>query len=184
MRPPENEPHFYDGAARGPPRIRQIEAPAQARRHRYYRSTEHFGGPGSPILLVVGGEGALNNGMLYPYVTHDLARRLSAAVVQPEHRFYGPYQPLGPDPTVEDRLDVFTPAQAMEDMLRLVLVHLRGPGQPFERCSPTGPRSIIVPSSPSAHRIPASSRPCSGCCTRTSSTWRTRPRHRSSCTRR
>ena len=133
---PENEPHFYDGQLvdhLGSARSKHLP---RHWRHRYYRSTEHFGGPGYPIILVVGGEGALNDGMLYPYVTHDLARRFGAAVVQPEHRFYGPYQPLGPDPTVEDRLDVFTPAQAMEDMLRLVMIHLRGPGQPFERCSP------------------------------------------------
>jgi hypothetical protein len=49
--------------------------------HRYYESTEHFGGPGHPIFLVIGGEGALNNGMLYPYVTGDLAVRFGAAVV-------------------------------------------------------------------------------------------------------
>jgi hypothetical protein len=104
-------------------------------KHRYYMSTEHYKGPGHPIILVVGGEGALNNGMLYPYVTHDLARRFGAAVVQPEHRFYGPYQPLGEKPTVLDRLDVFTPSQAMEDMLRLVNVHLRDVGMPFEHCS-------------------------------------------------
>jgi hypothetical protein len=72
--------------------------------------------------------------MLYPYVTHDLAKRFGAAVVQPEHRFYGPYQPLV-DPTVKDKLEIFTPAQAMEDMLRLVNVHLREKGMPFEYCS-------------------------------------------------
>ena len=132
---PENEPHFYDGQLVDHLGVGSASLPTHWR-HRYYMSTEHFGGPGHPILLVVGGEGALNDGMLYPYVTHDLAVRFGAAVVQPEHRFYGPYQPLGPRPSVADRLDVFTPRQAMEDALRLVTVHLRGPGMPLDGCSP------------------------------------------------
>jgi len=105
--------------------------------HRYYESTEHFGGPGHPIFLVIGGEGALNNGMLYPYVTRDLAARFGAAVVQPEHRFFGPYPPVPYGEVSTDALlGLFTPEQAMLDMLRLVTVHLRRPGGPHEGCSP------------------------------------------------
>lgn len=57
--------------------------------NRYYKSVNYFEGPGHPIFLVVGGEGALDSGMLYPFVTHHLAPRFGAAVVQIEHRFYG-----------------------------------------------------------------------------------------------
>ena len=74
--------------------------------------------------------------MLYPFITEDLAKRFGAAVVQPEHRFYGPYQPLPFPSSVKDRLDLFTPAQAMSDMRRLVMGHLREKGQDFEGCSP------------------------------------------------
>lgn len=101
--------------------------------HRYYKSTAYFGGPGSPIFLIVGGEGALNHGMLYPFVTEVLAKRFNAAVVQPEHRFYGPYIPMQ-EPTVAQLLQLLTPQQAIADMLRLVTVYLRE--SDFRGCSP------------------------------------------------
>ena len=101
--------------------------------HRYYKSTTYFGGPGSPIFLIVGGEGALNHGMLYPFVTEVLAKRFNAAVVQPEHRFYGPYIPIQ-EPTVTQLLQLLTPQQAIADMLRLVTVYLRE--SDFRGCSP------------------------------------------------
>lgn len=47
--------------------------------NRYYKSTNYFRGPGHPIFLVGGGEGALDNGMLYPFVTQHLAPRFGAA---------------------------------------------------------------------------------------------------------
>eukprot|EP00578_Thalassiosira_sp_NH16_P018237 CAMPEP_0181114028 /NCGR_PEP_ID=MMETSP1071-20121207/20659_1 /TAXON_ID=35127 /ORGANISM="Thalassiosira sp., Strain NH16" /LENGTH=589 /DNA_ID=CAMNT_0023198099 /DNA_START=33 /DNA_END=1802 /DNA_ORIENTATION=- len=106
-------------------------------KHRYYKSTEYFRGPGSPIFLVVGGEGALNNGMLYPFVTQHLAKRFGAAVVQPEHRFYGPYQPIPfGEASTSQLLKLLTPEQAMQDMLRLVTVHMHEKGQDFEGCPP------------------------------------------------
>ena len=48
-------------------------------------------GPGSPILCILGGEGAVppSTGIFYPFVTDVLAKRFNALVVQPEHRFYG-----------------------------------------------------------------------------------------------
>lgn len=102
--------------------------------HRYYKATKYFGGAGSPIFLVVGGEGALNNGMLYPFVTEHLARRFGAAVIQPEHRFYGPYQPIeGNAASTDELLQLLTPQQAMADMLRLVNVHLHETD--FKDCS-------------------------------------------------
>ena len=101
--------------------------------HRYYKSTKYFGGPGYPIFMIVGGEGALNHGMLYPFITEVLAKRFSAAVVQPEHRFYGPYQPIQ-NATVNQLLQLLTPQQVVADMLRLVTVYLRE--SDFRGCSP------------------------------------------------
>jgi hypothetical protein len=89
-------------------------------KHRYYKSVEHFGGPGRPIFHVVGGEGALDFGMLYPFVTRRLAPHFRAAVIQVEHRFYGPYRPItGRDATVSELLELLTPQQAMADNVRL-----------------------------------------------------------------
>ena len=93
---------------------------AQTWSHRYYKSTKYYKGPGSPVFLIVGGEGALDHGMLYPFVTEHLAPRFGAAVIQIEHRFYGPYQPImGREATTEELLELLTPQQAMADMVRL-----------------------------------------------------------------
>lgn len=127
----ENTPHFYNEQL-----VDHTATTPTYWKHRYYESTTYFHGPGSPILLIVGGEGADNHGFLYPFVTQDLAKRYGAAVVQPEHRFYGPYPPI-PYTIVHTRtlLDIFTPEQVMQDMLRLVTVHLRQPGGILEGCS-------------------------------------------------
>ncbi|KAL3758756.1 hypothetical protein ACHAWU_001772 [Discostella pseudostelligera] len=91
--------------------------------NRYYASTEYFKGPGHPIFLIVGGEGSLDHGMLYPFVTQHLAPYFGAAVIEIEHRFYGPYQPIvGRKATVEELIELLTPQQAMADMVRLASV--------------------------------------------------------------
>ncbi|KAL3782820.1 hypothetical protein ACHAWO_005733, partial [Cyclotella atomus] len=96
------------------------DAAAETWSNRYYKSTKYFQGPGSPIFLIVGGEGALDTGMLYPFVTEHLAPRFGAAVIEIEHRFYGPYQPImGREATVEELLELLTPQQAMADMVQL-----------------------------------------------------------------
>eukprot|EP00580_Thalassiosira_gravida_P006093 CAMPEP_0201631238 /NCGR_PEP_ID=MMETSP0493-20130528/5284_1 /ASSEMBLY_ACC=CAM_ASM_000838 /TAXON_ID=420259 /ORGANISM="Thalassiosira gravida, Strain GMp14c1" /LENGTH=574 /DNA_ID=CAMNT_0048102541 /DNA_START=159 /DNA_END=1883 /DNA_ORIENTATION=+ len=88
--------------------------------NRYYKSTNYFEGPGHPIFLIVGGEGALDHGMLYPFVTQHLAPHFGAAVIEVEHRFYGPYQPImGRDATVAELVTLLTPQQAMADMIQL-----------------------------------------------------------------
>ena len=90
--------------------------------HRYYNSTEHFGGPGHPIFLVVGGEGGIDR-MLYPFVTRVLSPYFGAAVIQIEHQFYGPHRPIsGRGATVSELLGLLTPRQAMADMIRLTKV--------------------------------------------------------------
>jgi lysosomal Pro-X carboxypeptidase len=63
---------------------------------RYYTSDEHFGGPGSPIFCIFGGESNIepSYGLIYPFVTDRLAATFGAYVVVPEHRFYGQSQPI------------------------------------------------------------------------------------------
>ena len=91
--------------------------------NRYYASTEYFKGPGHPVFMIVGGEGSLDHGMLYPFITQHLAPRFGAAVIEIEHRFYGPYQPIvGRQATVEELIELLTPQQAMADMVRLTSV--------------------------------------------------------------
>ena len=105
--------------------------------HRYYASAEHFGGPGHPIFHVVGGEGALDSGMLYPFVTGRLARHFRAAVIQVEHRFYGPHRPvMGREATVPELLELLTPQQAMADNVRLGRAFGRELGCSGDRTSP------------------------------------------------
>lgn len=110
--------------------------------HRYYKSTRYFGGPGYPIFLVVGGEGPLDNGMLYPFVTDVLAKRFNAAVVQAEHRFYGVSSPVV-NATVPELLQLLTPQQAIADMLRLVNVYLKEAD--FRGCSPHRSSELYCP---------------------------------------
>jgi Serine carboxypeptidase S28 len=50
---------------------------------RYYRKSEYFKGPGHPIILVVGGEDALDDGMFYPFADTFLAERWGAYVLHP-----------------------------------------------------------------------------------------------------
>ena len=100
--------------------------------NRYYKSTKYFKGAGHPIFLIVGGEGALDTGMLYPFVTQVLAKKFEAAVLEIEHRFYGPYVPVE-NATSDELLKLLTPAQAMEDMVKLTK-HVRD--TEFTDCSP------------------------------------------------
>ena len=63
---------------------------------RYYASSTHFSGPGSPIFVIMGGEGAIepSMGLYYPFIVNHLAKDFGAYVIQPEHRFYGASQPI------------------------------------------------------------------------------------------
>ena len=97
---------------------------------RYYASNKYFKGPGSPIFLIMGGEGAIepSTGLYYPFVAEHLAKEFGAQVLQPEHRFYGESQPLGSDfdftahdeNTSNITTTLMTSEQAMLDAVRLV----------------------------------------------------------------
>jgi pimeloyl-ACP methyl ester carboxylesterase len=103
---------------------------------RYYAKRIHFGGPGHPIFLVIGGEGANDVGMFYPFIEKVLARQYGAYVLHPEHRFYGISQPI-PDrnATVPELLQLLTPEQAMLDMLRLTQHYRKKLGCSLEKSS-------------------------------------------------
>jgi hypothetical protein len=87
---------------------------------RYYMNDTFFQGPGSPILVIMGGEGAIepSTGIYYPYVV-DLARQFGGMVIEPEHRFYGESQPQPPYDT--QKLSLLTPQQALEDAVTLIV---------------------------------------------------------------
>ena len=93
-------------------------------KQRFYRNADHFQGPGHPILLILGGEGAIppSTGIHYPVVVYEYAKAWGALVLQPEHRFYGASQPIDVPPAErpDDRRErLFTPEQALKDAVRL-----------------------------------------------------------------
>ena len=97
--------------------------PEKLYRQRFYEIDEHFGGPGSPIICIIGGEGAVppSEGIFYPWVGVELASRFHALVIQPEHRFYGTSNPAGPAPFDRLSLRLLTPQQALADAATLIL---------------------------------------------------------------
>mmetsp|Transcript_8716 Transcript_8716/g.17994 ORF Transcript_8716/g.17994 Transcript_8716/m.17994 type:complete len:491 (-) Transcript_8716:51-1523(-) len=88
---------------------------------RFYESSKYFGGPGHPIFLVMGGEGAIepSTGLFYPFINEVLASKFHAYVVEPEHRFYGESLPV-PNATNSDLKLLMTPEQALRDAVTLV----------------------------------------------------------------
>jgi hypothetical protein len=86
----------------------------------YFTSNDFFGGPGHPILVIMGGEGPVED-ILYPFVSNRLAREFSAYVLQTEHRFYGSSKPVGDHPTSGDFKAYLAPEQAMADYIQLIL---------------------------------------------------------------
>lgn len=126
--PPENQQLFYNEQL-----VDHFDKQNKATwSNRYYKSTKYFQGSGHPIFIIVGGEGALDHGMLYPFVTEVLAKKFGAAVLECEHRFYGPYWPIQ-NATSHQLLKLLTPSQAMADMVQLTK-HIRD--TEFIDCSP------------------------------------------------
>ena len=81
---------------------------------RYYLNESSFGGPGKPIICILGGEGAIepSTGIFYPSIVL-LAQRLGALIIEPEHRFFGASVPEPPYDTA--RLQLLTAEQALAD---------------------------------------------------------------------
>ena len=88
---------------------------------RYYESGQHFQGAGSPIFLIMGGEGAIppETGLFYPLVSNRLAKTFGAFVLQPEHRYYGESIPVRVTDEYDPRSVLLTPEQALYDAVRL-----------------------------------------------------------------
>jgi len=89
---------------------------------RFYEIDEHFKGPGSPVVCIMGGEGGVppSTGIFYPWVATVVAARLGALVIQPEHRFYGSSLPAGLPPFNASQLTLLSPPQALMDALALI----------------------------------------------------------------
>ena len=106
---------------------------------RYYSNDTAFGGPGYPIICILGGEGAIepSTGIFYPSIV-DLAVRLKALVVEPEHRYYGSSLPTSPYDTA--KLQLLTAPQALADAAQFITWVRRAhncsgePDQPGPRC--------------------------------------------------
>lgn len=88
--------------------------------HRYYKKSKHFQGPGHPILVILGGEDALDPPLLFPFVHEAMAQKFGALTLSPEHRFYGKSQPKGRHFTVSDMELYLTPDQAVLDFIQLI----------------------------------------------------------------
>jgi pimeloyl-ACP methyl ester carboxylesterase len=95
-----------------------IDAPSNHFSQRYYEKADYFAGPGHPIMVIVGGEDDLW-GILYPFVSENLAQDLGAFTLCPEHRFYGKSWPIT-YPNNDDLKQLLSPSQAMKDLVRLV----------------------------------------------------------------
>jgi len=81
---------------------------------RHYINATMFGGPGSPIFCIMGGEGQIlpSTGIFYPPVV-VMASKLNALVIEPEHRFFGVSLPVSPYDT--SALSLLTAEQALAD---------------------------------------------------------------------
>ena len=94
--------------------VNHFIAPSPTFSQRYYQNLTNFVGPGAPIICIIGGEGAIapSTGIFYPSIV-VLAARLGAAIIEPEHRFFGESLPAAPYDTA--RLSLLTAEQALAD---------------------------------------------------------------------
>jgi pimeloyl-ACP methyl ester carboxylesterase len=107
------DPHFFEQ------KVDHFSADSRTYQQRYYINDTAFLGPGSPIFVIMGGEGGIepSTGIFYPSIVL-LAQRLGGFVVEPEHRFYGASQPMPPYST--QSLQLLNPAQALADAAALL----------------------------------------------------------------
>lgn len=89
---------------------------------RYYQNSSFFKGPGSPIFVIMGGEGPIppEVGLFYPFVTQVLAKQFGALVIEPEHRYYGTSLPFGDKSYDVENLHLLTTQQALADAAGLI----------------------------------------------------------------
>jgi pimeloyl-ACP methyl ester carboxylesterase len=89
---------------------------------RYYQNASFFKGPGSPIFVIMGGEGPIppETGLFYPFVTQVLAKQFGALVIEPEHRYYGTSLPFGDQSYTLENLLLLNTQQALADADTLI----------------------------------------------------------------
>ena len=111
------EPHFFDNL------VWHGDAASPTYKQRYYLNDTAFGGPGSPIFMIMGGEGAIppSTGFFYPWVVDVLAPKFKALVIEPEHRFYGESLPFGNASYGNKAMRLLTPQHALDDAVALLV---------------------------------------------------------------
>ena len=100
---------------------------------RYYQKGDYFGGPGSPIFLIFGGEDPLEN-LLYPFIYDHLAQKFNAQTFALEHRFFGTSMPVV-NGTNAELHQLLTPDQALRDAARFIQHKRRELGCSLHRSS-------------------------------------------------
>ncbi|KAL6905186.1 hypothetical protein ACP4OV_002787 [Aristida adscensionis] len=81
-------------------------------KQRYYEFLDYFRAPNGPIFLKIGGE-APNNGISNDYLA-VMAKKFGAALVSPEHRYYGKSSPF--DSLTTENLKFLSSKQALFDL--------------------------------------------------------------------
>ena len=110
-------PRFFDNL------VSHHNAGSATYSQRYYLNDTSFRGPGSPIFMIMGGEGAIppSTGFFYPWIVNVLAPKFGALVLEPEHRFYGESLPFGNASYDNDKMQLLTPEQALADAVALLI---------------------------------------------------------------
>eukprot|EP00929_Paragymnodinium_shiwhaense_P003639 TRINITY_DN104227_c0_g1_i1.p1 TRINITY_DN104227_c0_g1~~TRINITY_DN104227_c0_g1_i1.p1 ORF type:complete len:523 (-),score=69.49 TRINITY_DN104227_c0_g1_i1:146-1714(-) len=110
------EPHWFEQ------RVDHFSTSTAKYKQRYYVNETNFGGPGSPIFVILGGEGGIppSVGIYYPWVTDVLAKEYHALVLEPEHRFYGESLPFGNDSFSAENLRLMNSQQAVADAAHFI----------------------------------------------------------------
>lgn len=85
---------------------------------RYYQKGDSFGGAGSPIFIIFGGEDPLEN-LLYPFIYDHLAQKFNAHTFALEHRFFGKSMPVK-NATHAQLHQLLTPDQTLRDVARFI----------------------------------------------------------------
>jgi hypothetical protein len=85
---------------------------------KYFENDSYFGGPGSPIFVVLGGEDPMTD-LIIPFVYINMAQTYKAATIGIEHRYFGDSYPVK-HYTNEDLQQLLTPRQATEDFVQLI----------------------------------------------------------------
>lgn len=101
---------------------------------RYYEKKDYFGGPGSPIFVILGGEDPLE-GLLYPFVSDTLAKDFHGYTASLEHRFYGESTPVE-NPSHDELHQLLRPNQALWDAARFIQHKRQELGCSLDRSSP------------------------------------------------